>query len=221
MRAFSLIAFATIVLGGASALTVPAKQVATNNVEQLEAREPKNPIKFSKGSKSHMDRLGLHKNSLDRQQVKDYHRQVVGQEMNHNGASSAQVVHLAHSVGSVDPKFHVTAGFWDANDKRIKSSYGNPPKKGNLHHVYADHVDPTYAHYVHQAGGHLRQSLKAANPGIRQMADITEAVRWMTWKTSRSASPEIATSSSQALSGSQIPRIPRRPDVPDTIKSAA
>jgi len=62
--------------------------------------------------------------------------------------------HLGHSTGSVDSKFHVTAGLWDKDNKRIKSSYGTPPKKGDLHHIYADkaHVDPTYKAHVEKAG---------------------------------------------------------------------
>jgi len=161
MRAISLFAFATAVLGGVSALTVPVKKPNFDSFDDLELREPGNPIKFSGGAKKHMDRLGLDKGSPERQQVKDYHRGIVGEEMSRNGASSAQVVHLAHKVGSVDPKLHVTAGFWDADNKRMKSSYGDPPKSGNLHHVYADHhpVDPTYLRHVTNAGGHLRRSL--------------------------------------------------------------
>jgi hypothetical protein len=163
MRAFSIFTFATVILGGVSALTVPFKRSDFDS-EMLEAREPAknavpNAIKFSGGAKAHMDSLGLVKGSPERKQVKAYHRQIVGEEMAKNGAHSAQVVHLAHKIGSVDPKLHVTAGFWNKDDKRIKSSYGEPPKTGNLHHVYADHhpVDPTYLHHVTAAGKHLRR----------------------------------------------------------------
>ncbi|KDR71242.1 hypothetical protein GALMADRAFT_143947 [Galerina marginata CBS 339.88] len=101
-----------------------------------------------------MDSLGLAKGSGKRKAVKEYHRKIVGEEMAKNGAHSAQVVRLSHKQGSVDPKLHVTAGFWDKDDKRMKSHYGTPPKTGQLHHVYAEHhpVDPTYLHHVHAAG---------------------------------------------------------------------
>jgi hypothetical protein len=165
MRAFSLFTFATAILGGVSALTVPYKRSNFDSVDALDVREPANPIpnpiKFSGGAKAHLDRLGLAKGSAERKQVKAYHRKIIAEEMARNGAHSAQVVHLAHSVGSVDPKLHITAGFWDASNTRIKSTYGDPPKSGNLHHVYADHhpVDPVYAHHVAAAGGTLRRSL--------------------------------------------------------------
>lgn len=63
----------------------------------LEIREPgknlvPNPIKFSPGAKLNMDNLGLAKGSAERKQVKEYHRQIVRQQMAINGAASAQVV---------------------------------------------------------------------------------------------------------------------------------
>jgi hypothetical protein len=165
MRAFSLFTFATVILGGVSALTVPVKRADFDSIDVLEVREPAknavpNKIKFSGGAKAHMDSLGLAKGSAERKQVKEYHRKIVGEEMAKNGAHSAQVVHLAHMKGSVDPKLHVTAGFWDKGDKRMKSTYGDPPKTGQLHHVYADHhpVDSTYLKHVHAAGKTLRRS---------------------------------------------------------------
>jgi len=165
MRAFSLFTFATAILGGVSALTVPVKRGEFDSIDVLEVREPAknaipNKIKFSGGAKAHMDSLGLAKGSAERKAVKEYHRKIVGEEMTKNGAHSAQVVHLSHKQGSVDPKLHVTAGFWDKDDKRMKSHYGTPPKTGQLHHVYAEHhpVDPTYLHHVHAAGKTLRRS---------------------------------------------------------------
>ncbi|KAF8960297.1 hypothetical protein BDZ97DRAFT_2077538 [Flammula alnicola] len=157
MRAFSVLTLASALFGAVSALTVPVKRSDIDSVEFLEARA--NPIKFSNGAKQHMTNLGLAKGSAERKEVKAYHRKIVGEEMAKNGAHSAQVVHLAHKVGSVDPKLHVTAGFWDKDDKRIKSSYGDPPKSGNLHHVYAEHhpVNPTYLNAVHAAGKTLRR----------------------------------------------------------------
>lgn len=61
--------------------------------------------------------------------------------------------YLGHSVGSVDNKYHVTAAFWDGTTKR-KSTYGNPPKKGDLFHVYADkaHANPVYKAAVEKKG---------------------------------------------------------------------
>jgi hypothetical protein len=61
---------------------------------------------------------------------------------------------LGHSTGSVDSQYHVTVGFWDKDDKKIKSTYGTPPKKGDLHHVYADKslVHPVYKAAVEKAG---------------------------------------------------------------------
>jgi len=168
MRVVSLFTFATAVLGGVSALAVPYRRSDFDSVDVLEAREPvknvpPNPIKFSEGAKKHMTNLGLAKGSPERKQVKAYHRKIVAEEMAQNGAHSAQVVHLVHRIGSVDPKLHVTAGFWDREDTRIKSSYGDPPKKGNLHHVYAEHipVDPVYAHHVAAAGRPLKRSLSS------------------------------------------------------------
>jgi hypothetical protein len=165
MRAFSLFTLATAFIGGVSALAVPVKR-DFDSVDVLEAREPAknavpNRIKFSGAAKAHMDNLGLAKGSAERKQVKAYHRNIVSEQMAKNGAHSAQVVHLAHMQGSVDPKLHVTAGFWNHDDKRMKSSYGDPPKSGNLHHVYADHhpVDATYLSHVHKAGKTLRRSL--------------------------------------------------------------
>ncbi|KAF8968459.1 hypothetical protein BDZ97DRAFT_350558 [Flammula alnicola] len=118
------------------------------------SRARANPIKFSKGAKEHLTNLGLAKGSAERKEVKEYHRKIVAEEMAKNGAHSAQIVHLAHKQGSVDPKLHITAGFWDKDDKRIKSTYGTPPKTGQLHHVYAEHhpVNPTYLNAVHAAG---------------------------------------------------------------------
>jgi len=166
MRAFSLFTFAAAILGGVSALTVPVKRSEFDSVDVLEVREPAknavpNRIKFSGGAKKHLDNLGLAKGSAERKQVKEYHRKIISEEMAKNGAHSAQVVHLSHKIGSVDPKLHITAGFWNKEDSRMKSHYGDPPKTGNLHHVYADHhaVDPVYAHHVTKAGGHLRRSI--------------------------------------------------------------
>jgi len=166
VRAFSLFTFAAAILGGVSALTVPVKRSDYGSIDVLEVREPAknaipNRIKFSGGAKAHMDKLGLVKGSAERKQVKAYHRKIVAEEMARNGAHSAQVVHLAHMIGSTDPKLHITTGFWDKDDKRMKSTYGDPPKTGQLHHVYADHhpVDPVYLHHVTAAGGRLRRSL--------------------------------------------------------------
>jgi len=162
MRAFSLFTFAVAVV---SALTVPFKR---SNFDELEIREPAkhavpNPIKFSQGAKKHMDNLGLAKGSQERKAVKDYHRNIVAEEMARNGAHSAQVVKLAHITGSVDTRLHITTGFWNQAEnqaeKRMKTTYGDPPKKSNLFHVYADHtpVDTTYINHIHAAGKQLRR----------------------------------------------------------------
>ncbi|KDR71243.1 hypothetical protein GALMADRAFT_159482 [Galerina marginata CBS 339.88] len=162
MRFFSLLTLATAILGGVSALTVPVKRSDLDSIDVLEAREPgknNNPVKFSGAAKAHMTNLGLAKGSAERKQVKDYHRKLVAGEMTKHGATTAQVVHLAHTQGSADPRLHVTAGFWDANNKRMKVNYGTPPneKTGKLAHVYADHqpVDPTYLHHVNAANKKL------------------------------------------------------------------
>ncbi|KDR71240.1 hypothetical protein GALMADRAFT_254058 [Galerina marginata CBS 339.88] len=166
MHLLSLFTLATAILGGVSALTVPVKRSDLDSIDVLEAREPgkniiPNRIKFSQGAKAHMDNLGLAKGSAERKQVKAYHRTIVAEEMAKKGADSAQVVHLVHMRGSLDPKLHVSAGFWDASDKRMKSTFGTPPQSGLLHHAHADHhpVDPTYLSHVHAAGKTLRRSL--------------------------------------------------------------
>jgi len=180
MRAFSLFTFATAILGGVSALTVPVKRSDFDAIDVLEIREPAknavpNPIKFSGGAKAHMDSLGLVKGSPERKEVKDYHRKIVGEQMAKNGAHSAQVVHLAHKEGSVDPKLHITAGFWNKDDKRMKSTYGDPPKTGQLHHVYAEHhpVNPTYLAHVTAAGKKLRRSFDLEELEVREPAKNT------------------------------------------------
>jgi hypothetical protein len=60
---------------------------------------------------------------------------------------------LGHSVGSVDNKYHVTAAFWNGNT-RMKTTYGTPPKKADLFHVYADkaHAHPVYKATVEKKG---------------------------------------------------------------------
>jgi len=183
MRAFSLFTFATAILAGVSALTVPVKRANLDSIDVLEVREPAknavpNRIKFSGGAKAHMDKLGLVKGSAERKQVKEYHRKIVAEEMARNGAHSAQVVHLAHMKGSTDPKLHITAGFWDKDDKRMKSTYGDPPKTGQLHHVYADHhpVDPVYLHHVTAAGGSLRRSLPYDLEELETRSPVKHAV---------------------------------------------
>jgi len=163
---------------------LPVKRSDFDSVDVLEVREPAknaipNAIKFSGGAKAHMDKLGLVKGSAERKQVKAYHRKIVAEEMARNGAHSAQVVHLAHKIGSVDPKLHITTGFWDKNDKRIKSTFGTPPQTGQLHHVYADHhpVDPVYLAHVTAAGGQLRRSydleeLEAREPAKHAVPNV-------------------------------------------------
>ncbi|KAF8962970.1 hypothetical protein BDZ97DRAFT_1064392 [Flammula alnicola] len=159
MRVFSVLTLATALLGSVSALTVPVKRWDIDSLDLLEAREPANPIKFSKGAKEHLTNLGLAKGSAERKEVKEYHRNIVAAKMAEHGAHSAQVVHLAHTVGSADPRLHVTTGLWDKDNKRIKSTFGDPPKSGHLHHAYGDPaaVNPTYAAHVHAAGKTLRR----------------------------------------------------------------
>ncbi|KAF8966405.1 hypothetical protein BDZ97DRAFT_1756551 [Flammula alnicola] len=162
MRVSSILTLATALLGAVSALTVPVKRSDIDSLDLLVARAPapNNPIKFSKGAKENMTvKLGLAKGSPERKAVKEYHRKIVAEEMAKNGADTAQVIHLAHIKGSKDPRLHVTAAFWDSANKKMKSTYGIPPTKGDQHHVYADHhpVDPTYLAAVHKAGGTLRR----------------------------------------------------------------
>lgn len=156
---------------------------SVNNLDAstLEAREPirrtriKGPkqipkVRFSQGARKHLDSLGLHGKA--RKSAKKWHTNIVKSEMKRKGAASAQIKcvtdsrpcrnhlltsrfrHLAHRVGSADPRLHVTAAFWDKNNKRMKSSYGNPPKRGNLHHVYVGSrpVNRAYRNAVHAAG---------------------------------------------------------------------
>jgi len=180
MRAFSLFTLAAAILGGVSALTVPVKRSDFDSIDVLEAREPvkheiPNPIKFSGAAKKHLDNLGLAKGSAERKQVKEYHRKIVAEEMAKNGAHSAQVTSLVHSFGSTDPKLHITAGFWDKDDKRMKTSYGDPPKSANLYHVYAEHhpVDPVYLAHVKAAGKVLRRSI----PSYLEVLEAREPVK--------------------------------------------
>ncbi|KAF8996755.1 hypothetical protein BDQ17DRAFT_1364131 [Cyathus striatus] len=100
-------------------------------------------VSFSGGAKKHLDNLGLH--GKDRK----------NNEMGKKGADSAQIKHLAHTEGSKDPKMHMTANLWDKNNKRIKSTYGTPPKKGDLHHLYTGSkpLPKAYTNAVAKKGG--------------------------------------------------------------------
>ncbi|KAF8990063.1 hypothetical protein BDQ17DRAFT_1372381, partial [Cyathus striatus] len=91
-------------------------------------------VPFSRGAKKHPDNLGLH--GKDRKNVKKFHSKVAKKEMGKKSADLAQIKHLAHTEGSKDPKMHMTSNLWNKNNKRIKSTYGTPPKKGDLHHLY-------------------------------------------------------------------------------------
>ncbi|KAF9530161.1 hypothetical protein CPB83DRAFT_905446 [Crepidotus variabilis] len=125
----------------------------------LEAREPakeKPKVLMSGGAKKHMDNLGLH--GKDRQKASKWHRGVVKKALASKGADTAQIKHLAHSQGSVDPRLHITAKLWNKDNKVIKSSYGTPPKKGDLHHIVVPpkaHVNTAYKAAVAKAGKKL------------------------------------------------------------------
>jgi len=110
-------------------------------------------VSFSGGAKKHLDNLGLH--GKDRKNVKKFHSKIAKNEMGKKGADSAQIKHLAHTEGSKDPKMHMTANLWDKNNKRIKSTYGTPPKKGDLHHLYTGSkpLPKAYTNAVAKKGG--------------------------------------------------------------------
>ncbi|KAF9526456.1 hypothetical protein CPB83DRAFT_884892 [Crepidotus variabilis] len=124
--------------------------------DDLEIREPakeKPKVLMSGGTKKHLDNLDLH--GKDRKKAVKWHKGIVKKEMAKKGADSAQVKHLAHRIGSVDPKLHVTAKLWDKDNKVIKSTYGEPPKKGDLHHIYvppAAHINTAYKNAVAKTG---------------------------------------------------------------------
>ncbi|KAF8988140.1 hypothetical protein BDQ17DRAFT_1374327 [Cyathus striatus] len=110
-------------------------------------------VPFSRGAKKHPDNLGLH--GKDRKNVKKFHSKVAKKEMGKKSADLAQIKHLAHTEGSKDPKMHMTANLWNKNNKRIKSTYGTPPKKGDLHHLYTGSkpLPKAYTNTVAKKGG--------------------------------------------------------------------
>jgi hypothetical protein len=127
----------------------------------LEAREPlpepgKAKVTFSGGARKHLDNLGLH--GPDRAKAKKWHSGLVKAAMKKVGASTAQIKHLAHGVGSKDSKVHITAIMKDHAGKVVKSTHGDPPKKGNMHHVHVPpnaHVNTAYKNAVAKKGKKL------------------------------------------------------------------
>jgi len=136
-----------------SRVTAPQRRELDSETDLFEAREPKGQtpkVVFSNGARKHLDSLGLHGKA--RKRAKTWHRNVVKNEMKQRGATSARIVHLAHTQGSVDPKLHVTGNLWNGK-KAMKNTYN----RGNLHHMYVGNrkVSNTYQAAVHRAGKKL------------------------------------------------------------------
>ncbi|KAF8056957.1 hypothetical protein FPV67DRAFT_1529587 [Lyophyllum atratum] len=104
------------------------------------AEGEKAKVTFGDGAKKALNSMGLH--GKNRKAAKEYHQQIVKEEMKINGAHKAKVVALAHEGGSVETeKNHITTHFSNAMGGTIKSEWvdkASGKQIGGLHHVYPD-----------------------------------------------------------------------------------
>jgi len=171
MRLLSVLATACAMLVAASALPVSDSpydiraynefnSYSSREVELLEARgkkaahrdskkhvpPPPPAVTFVKGTNrhypdNHLNRLQLHGDK--RKAVEKWHVNLVHEKMKTvQGAHSAEIVNMAHAIGSTDPHIHVSAIFRDREGRIIQT-----PQRGNgvlrdTAHIYANQEHP-------------------------------------------------------------------------------
>jgi len=176
MRFGSLLIFASCLLGSVSALAVPApSRGSTSNAvsdsnsslqsnpvvsgrqlsdsvwgdvlerRRVKIKPPPAKITFSANARKKLDDLNLH--GKDRKKVKKWHKEKVKKQMKALGGTHAEIHHLAHAKGSVDPNVHITAQFQQERKTKkgglIKDPIKNKWNKGPNHHVYVNGMDKT------------------------------------------------------------------------------
>lgn len=180
----------------------------------------KSKITFSPGASRRLDGMGLH--GKDRQAAKNYHKNIMKNEMKKNGAAKGNIVATAHKGGTVkEEKNHITAQFTDHKGRPLPSTWKDSKtgetKVGekNQHHVYVNDKAKTpsaWTKAVDASNGRKATAEASKKAELdKAFADKASAAKKVGESTRGSISPEEKKAQREAKKAEKAARKPSAP----------